>query len=135
MNKKELTIKELTILEEEIDDILKYELPFILKYQLTSLNTKIKQILVPAKKIKNDLVVKYGEPDPMIPGNIILKSMIQINEFQEIENQKYIQYLKEYSPIEQQKEEITFKELKLSSFSNVNSSKVYHVLFSLLTED
>lgn len=134
MAQKEFIVSELFVLKTEIEELLKLELPFVVRYKIYDLNNKVLEKVKVAEKAKEELIRKFGEANKTNPEQIEVMQFITDEEGKSIPNPKFEEFVKEFTPILEQKETIEYKELKLSNFENLNTDKNFQILFELISE-
>jgi hypothetical protein len=134
MAKKELRISQLYILKEELSDILSHELSMVLRYKFRDLFNKVSEKVANAEKIKDELIKKYGEPSTTNPNEISVTPTITDAEGKETPNPKFQEFISEFAPVLDEKEEIESKELKLSQLEEIKTAKELSVIFEFIEE-
>ncbi len=132
MAQKEFLVSELFVLKSEIEEILKLELPFVVRYKIYDLNNKVSEKVKNADKAKEELIKKFGKASEENPEQISVTQFI-VNEAGD-PNPSFEEFVKEFTPILEQKEVIEYKELKLSNFENLNTDKNFQIFFELITK-
>ena len=70
MPQKEFTVAELFVLKTEIEELLKLELPFVVRYKIYDLNNKVVDRVKVAERAKEELIKKFGKADEKNPDQI-----------------------------------------------------------------
>ena len=134
MAQKEFTVSELFVLKNEIEELLKLELPFIVRYKIYDLNNKVLEKVKVAEKSKEELIKKFGKASEENPDQISVNQFVVNEAGESVPNPNFEEFVKEFTPILEHKETIEYKELKLSNFENLNTDKNFQVLFELISE-
>jgi len=134
MAQKEFTVSELFVLKNEIEELLKLELPFIVRYKIYDLNNKVLEKVKAAEKAKEELIKKFGKATEENPDQISVTQFIVNETGESVPNPSFEAFVNEFTPILEHKETIEYKELKISNFENLNTDKNFQVLFELISE-
>ncbi len=108
---KSLTIVEQNELSMQIQHFIQKRIPTFVKYRLTQLVNEIKtrvDIYIDVRKSLIERLGVDGRIQPTIDGAV---------------NPKHTEYVKEISPVEEQKTEITFAQLPLSNILRKNDNE------------
>lgn len=132
MAKKEFTVSELYILKKEFEELLKLEIPFVVRYKLNNTITKVVEKVNSAEKVKEELIKKFGEISEENSDIIEVRETIKDENGLEMANPKFEEFMKEFVPVLEQKEVIEIKELKLADFQNLNTDKPFRFVFDLI---
>lgn len=142
MEKKSLKLAEYFQLEAELNGItnqqtgervfkgiLSQKLPLNTKYWLSDLAKKVKEQTDACESLRGELVKKYGEEKD---GAIQIPFMVKDENDNDVPNQKFAEYQKEYQDLLNEDREIEYKQLKLDDIGTLETEETYEKLFSLL---
>lgn len=117
--------------------LLKQEFPFIVKYWLHYLSTKITREKNIIDKIQNELIQKYGDINEK--GNIEISVSIQdgINECHDPVykvNPKFVEFQKEYNNVLKEEKEIKYTPFRLEDLKKMTTNENYPTFYKLIIE-
>ena len=119
---KKIELIQVLSLKRELDDLLKENLSFSVKYWLSKLQKSILAEFNHIDQIKNDLIAKHGKP---------IGDKHQIFHYDE----SFPQFQTELSEFLSEEIEIDVKKFTLADFADVKSTNFYPEFYSLVDEE
>lgn len=126
--KKELTIKELFELKDELKALLAEKVSVLTRFKLKELSKETDNLLVSAEETKNELITKYGTAEK--DGTVSLN--VHLDEEKKTINPKFEEFIKEWTVILTLKKELKYTPLDLKLIETINTDKDINILFELL---
>ena len=137
MNKIKLKLGEILLLDDEINGIyneenkeifkgfIKQPISLYIKYQLTSLSDVINKEKEKITKLREELILKYGEKNE----DETISLSYFINEEQKIINDKFISFNNEFNEFLSKDKEIEYEEMDKDELKKITTSESYPILF------
>lgn len=115
---------------------LNTNLPIILKYELMELSDFLKNEKIKIGKLRDELIIKYGETDDA--GQTKILTLLETkdaggNIISTTINPKYIEFNNEYNDLMEQLKDIQYPEITKNDLKNAgNTTDNYKVLFGIV---
>lgn len=119
--------------------LLNEKIKLTTKYWLTDLAKRVSEIKQDIEKIKEQLVIKYGESDQN--GNLYIPMYVEKPVDQQTDdaprdvNPKFLEFQNEFNRLLQEERDLEYKALSLEDLESVESEGSYSTLFKLIKVD
>ncbi|MEO6302153.1 MAG: hypothetical protein ABIP51_03165 [Bacteroidia bacterium] len=130
MAKKNLTLKELFSLQEEIKEVMTKSISILARYKISELKKTVDETLVLATETKDDLIRTFGEEDEN--KNINLKIYLDAEE--KVMNPKFVEFYKEWDLVLAVEKEISYSAIHMDLIKDIQTEKPIEVLFKFLED-
>lgn len=125
MNKIELTINELLVLEQDLAELLNKELPFKLRFRVMEIAKMVVSKLETFKELNNNLIKEFGEE---VENQIVIK---RVNEDGTITD-NFKSYTDKLNEIVAEVKELEYTPIDSNDVPNSVTSKSSEILFRLV---
>lgn len=115
--------------EKTLEGLLSQKLNLVTKYWVNDLYKNIKEQKEQIDTLRNEIIMKYGEK---VGENMQLSYLMKNEKGEESINPNFIKFQQEFDQLLLQEREIEYKQLKLKDISDIETSDVYEILFTLL---
>lgn len=135
-----ITVAELTQLHAELTGsekqtgLLQERLPMVLKYHLTKLAKIAFEEHETTEKLRGELITKLGTKNEET-GEVSIPKVIPGENETVVTNPSFIEYIQEFTAILNVVKEIEHHKFLLSEFETIETSAVYPVFMSLISEE
>ena len=135
-----LTLAELTQLHTELTGaekqtgLLQERLPMVLKYHLTKLAKIAFEEHETTEKLRSEIITKLGTKNEET-GEVSIPKVISGENDTLVANPSFIEYIQEFTGILNVVKEIEHHNFLLSEFETIETSAVYPVFMSLISEE
>jgi hypothetical protein len=135
-----LTVAELTQLHTELTGaekqtgLLQERLPMVLKYHLTKLAKIAFEEHETTEKLRSEIITKLGTKNEET-GEVSIPKVISGENDTLVANPSFIEYIQEFTAILNVVKEIEHHKFLLSEFETIETSAVYPVFMSLISEE
>jgi hypothetical protein len=135
-----LTVAELTQLHTELTGaekqtgLLQERLPMVLKYHLTKLAKIAFEEHETTEKLRSEIITKLGTKNEET-GEVSIPKVISGENDTLVANPSFIEYIQEFTAILNVVKEIEHHNFLLSEFETIETSAVYPVFMSLISEE